>query len=116
LPIAPIKKHIGKTKRAIKKNNTEKTFILKASNKLCKIALIKKPIGEIPVKIKNNFNFPFSFDFKVKKISTIPNKEKKVVRDKKRIIKILLLNPNFNKNIGIMKIANRIKIKTTINK
>jgi len=44
--------------------------------KLCKRTLIKNPVAEAPVNIKNFFNFPVIFSFTVKNINTIPNKKK----------------------------------------
>ena len=70
LPIAPIIKPIGQSKTAMRKNATWRYFKIvicsKTERKLCKMTPTKKPMAGIPVNIKNNFNFPFTFDFNVK--------------------------------------------------
>lgn len=122
-PIAPIKKPIGQTKIAMKKNAIERISIIPKAERErtpCKMTLIKNPTEENPVKSKNIFSFPFTFDFKVKKINIAPNEKKRIERGKKGIARIPLASigreiPNTNNNIGITKFVSRIKIKITIN-
>jgi hypothetical protein len=79
LPIAPIKKSIGEMIIARKKN-TKENCVSKVSSKLCRKTLINNNIGDAPVKSKNIFSFPGTLYFKVKKISVVPNKKKRIVR------------------------------------
>ena len=48
---------------------------------------------ETPVKSKNTFNFPFTFDFKTKKINIAPNKKKRPHKAKLVDIIIILIIP-----------------------